>query len=66
MAVTYWKDQEFVSCSVYKAGSLSTPNLAQKACMFPGGLLIFSVYWNPEEVSSVISEGMPQIQDRQI
>jgi hypothetical protein len=46
--------------SVHKAECLSSLKMALKAWRTPGEMLVFNLPWNPEDVSSNISEGMPQ------
>lgn len=52
--------RESGSFSIHEVGYLMSPNLALKSWMFPGELQVFSLCWDPEEVGSNISEGMPQ------
>jgi len=53
MSVSYWRGQESSRCLVLKAGCLSSPNLVPKAWKTPGELLVFSLFWNPEEATFI-------------
>lgn len=63
MAAFQQKDQES-NCSVHKTGCHSSLDLLLESWRIPRELLVFSLSWNPEEVSSNSSEGTPQHQDR--
>lgn len=43
---------ESSSCSVYRTGCLSKPDLTLEAWKIPGEIMIFSLHWELEEVSS--------------
>lgn len=56
VAVSHWRSQEPGSSHV--GWCLSCLSLALRARRIPEELLVFGLHWNPQEVSSVIGEGV--------
>lgn len=49
MVVSHWRGQELGSCSIYKAGCPSGPNMELKAWNIPREMLSFDLHWNPKD-----------------
>lgn len=56
-------DRDSSSSSVHEAECPRSLKMALKAWRIRGETLVFNLLWNPEEISSSISEGMPWQQD---
>ena len=56
------ESQESGSCSVSETGCLRNPHLESRGSLRKQ--VVLGLHWDPEELGSNVSEGMPQKQER--